>query len=174
MITIRLASQNDVGIITDLGRSTFIQAFSHLNDPVNFQTHLDRYHKLETIEEEFQAPKNQFYLAEHHGQPAGFCKLVLNENEGHPKLTGYSCLELERIYVLEQYQGMHIGYHLINMAETVGRNKNFDILWLGVWEKNLKAIEIYKKWGFSEIGSHTFDLGGDIQTDLMMKKHLNP
>ena len=60
------------------------------------------------------------------------------------------------------------------MAETVGRDKNFDILWLGVWEKNLKAIEIYKKWGFSEIGSHTFDLGGDIQSDLMMKKHLNP
>ncbi len=76
------------------------------------------------------------------------------------------------VYVLKQYQGMHIGYHLFNKTEEIGRQLKFEILWLGVWEKNLKAIEIYKKWGFSEFGSHTFDLGGDIQTDLMMKKYL--
>lgn len=172
MITIRLANPNDVSLITDMGRSSFIQAFAHLNDPVHFQAHLDRYHTYETIEDEFKIQKNQFYIAEYFTKPAGFCKLVLDEDEKHPELANYSCLELERIYVLKPYQGLHIGYHLFNKAEEVGCQTKFEILWLGVWEKNLKAIEIYKKWGFSEFGSHTFDLGGDIQTDLMMKKYL--
>ena len=39
---------------------------------------------------------------------------------------------------------------------------------------SLKAIEIYKKWGFSEIGSHTFDLGGDIHFPGAMVVRLFP
>ncbi len=172
MITIRLASLEDIGLVTDMGRSTFTQAFAHLNNPVHFQAHLDQFHTYEAIENEFKNPKNQFYIAEYDTQPATFCKLVLDEDEGHPDLKAHNCLELERIYVLKQYQGLQIGYHLFKKAEELGLQLNFDILWLGVWEKNLKAIEVYKKWGFSQFGSHTFNLGGEIQTDLMMKKYL--
>ena len=44
-------------------------------------------------------------------------------------------------------------------------------MWLGVWEKNLKGIRFYERFGFKKFSEHLFVLGNDIQTDwLMMKK----
>jgi len=47
-----------------------------------------------------------------------------------------------------------------------------EIVWLGVWEKNNRAISFYKKWGFEKFGEHSFTLGDDIQNDWLMKKEL--
>ena len=41
-------------------------------------------------------------------------------------------------------------------------------LWLGVWERNPRAIAFYRKAGFVEVGSHTFVLGSDPQRDLVL------
>jgi ribosomal protein S18 acetylase RimI-like enzyme len=38
-------------------------------------------------------------------------------------------------------------------------------LWLGVWERNPRAIAFYLKSGFEKVGSHDFVVGGDTQTD---------
>jgi ribosomal protein S18 acetylase RimI-like enzyme len=45
-------------------------------------------------------------------------------------------------------------------------------LWLGVWEKNERAINFYHRWGFEKFGEHDFILGDDVQTDWLMKKEL--
>jgi len=41
-------------------------------------------------------------------------------------------------------------------------------MWLGVWERNLRAIAFYAKCGFIDVGSHVFELGSDLQTDRIM------
>jgi ribosomal protein S18 acetylase RimI-like enzyme len=41
-------------------------------------------------------------------------------------------------------------------------------LWLGVWERNPRAIAFYRKRGFQDVGSHEFLLGQDRQTDRVM------
>ncbi|NND10262.1 MAG: GNAT family N-acetyltransferase, partial [Flavobacteriaceae bacterium] len=45
-------------------------------------------------------------------------------------------------------------------------------LWLGVWEKNLKAIEFYKRHGFTKFGEHPYLIGEDEQYDWMMRLDL--
>jgi ribosomal protein S18 acetylase RimI-like enzyme len=45
-------------------------------------------------------------------------------------------------------------------------------VWLGVWEKNEKAIGFYKRNGFVEFDKHLFTLGTDVQTDIMMRREL--
>jgi ribosomal protein S18 acetylase RimI-like enzyme len=47
-------------------------------------------------------------------------------------------------------------------------------VWLGVWEKNLRAISFYEKNGFIAFDQHIFQLGDDRQTDIMMKKLIQP
>ena len=49
-----------------------------------------------------------------------------------------------------------------------------DVVWLGVWEHNLRAIDFYSKWGFEKFGTHVFILGDDPQTDWLMAKKLEP
>jgi ribosomal protein S18 acetylase RimI-like enzyme len=43
-------------------------------------------------------------------------------------------------------------------------------IWLGVWEKNERAIRFYDKWGFRKIGEKQFVLGRDVQTDFIMER----
>ena len=54
----------------------------------------------------------------------------------------------------------------------IAMNINAMYIWLGVWEKNTKAIRFYKKNGFIEFDKHIFNLGNDEQTDIMMKFRL--
>jgi len=58
-------------------------------------------------------------------------------------------------------------------AIRIARKKNFDFVWLGVWEKNMKAVKFYQRNGCVEFDKHIFKLGNDAQTDIMMKLTLN-
>ena len=51
----------------------------------------------------------------------------------------------------------------------IGKERGYRKLWLGVWEKNFKAINFYKKNGFKKFGKYNFLLGNDIQTDYLME-----
>ena len=79
-------------------------------------------------------------------------------------------LEIERIYVLGEHHGKHIGKQLLHFAIDIAVDKQFNYIWLGVWEHNNKAIGFYERNGFAVFSSHEFLLGDDRQTDLLMKK----
>jgi ribosomal protein S18 acetylase RimI-like enzyme len=48
-----------------------------------------------------------------------------------------------------------------------------ELVWLGVWEVNARAIAFYQKHGFRSVGSQTFLLGRDVQNDLVMARRLD-
>ena len=52
------------------------------------------------------------------------------------------------------------------------RDKRADTLWLGVWERNPRAIAFYRKCGFEDAGTQTFVLGTDHQRDLVLARPL--
>ena len=45
-------------------------------------------------------------------------------------------------------------------------------LWLGVWERNPRAIAFYRKAGYVDVGAQVFVLGTDPQTDRIMTRPL--
>jgi ribosomal protein S18 acetylase RimI-like enzyme len=51
---------------------------------------------------------------------------------------------------------------------SIAKRKQRDYIWLGVWEKNDKAIRFYERFGFKRFGEHEFVLGNDRQTDWLM------
>jgi diamine N-acetyltransferase len=56
------------------------------------------------------------------------------------------------------------------MDAVVGeaRTRGAQTLWLGVWERNARAIAFYRKRGFQDVGRHQFLVGTDRQTDRLM------
>jgi len=62
--------------------------------------------------------------------------------------------------------------NIYDQALQIARQRRADFLWLGVWEKNSKAIKFYQRDGFEEFDKHIFKLGNDEQTDIMMKLKL--
>ena len=57
-------------------------------------------------------------------------------------------------------------------AFSIAKELQKKYIWLGVWEKNERALEFYKKNGFVAFDQHIFTLGTDVQTDILMKLEL--
>ena len=93
--------------------------------------------------------------------------------EMQTEIKNKKSLEIERIYVKQEFHGKHLGKQLLQKAIEIAKEYNYQYIWLAVWERNLKAIAFYIKHGFVEFDKHTFKLGDDLQIDIMMKMNLN-
>lgn len=115
-----------------------------------------------------QNSNSEFYFLYFQNELAGYLKI--NIGKAQTELQNESALEIERIYVLQQFQGKQLGQALMQKAIDIAKQKKCTYLWLGVWEKNTKAISFYLKQGFVQFDRHVFKLGNDIQNDILMKK----
>ena len=81
-------------------------------------------------------------------------------------------LEIRRIYASQEYLGRGVGKELMQATISEAKLRGCDCIWLGVWEKNQRAIDFYEKWGFREVGTHIFSVGDDPQNDFVMELEL--
>lgn len=171
-ITIRPASVEDAKVITDLAYTTFWDAFAHhpKNAPDDLNHYMRQAFTVDQMTSELNDDKSLFLIAELEGEPAGYAKLIFDNIESG--VTGDRPVELSRLYSHQQFLGKGIGQGLMNACLQQARAANCDVMWLGVWEYNPRAQRFYEKNGFRVIGSHTFVLGEDPQTDLLMQKDL--
>ena len=81
-------------------------------------------------------------------------------------------MELKRLYVVRAWQGQGVAQALMDAALDAARARDAQTLWLGVWERNPRAVAFYRKYGFTRVGEHAFVLGGDRQTDWLLARPL--
>ena len=112
-------------------------------------------------------PKDVFLIAEIDGKAAGYAKLTVGSIE--PGITAERPIELSRLYSDQEYIGKGVGQCLMDACFERARDDGRDVMWLGVWEFNPRAQRFYEKNGFQKVGRHTFQLGSDAQTDLLME-----
>ncbi len=73
-----------------------------------------------------------------------------------------------------EYIGKGVGAELLAKSIGEAKQRGFDCLWLGMWEKNERAIKFYERWGFKKAGTNFFILGKDTQNDFTMELSLTP
>jgi ribosomal protein S18 acetylase RimI-like enzyme len=161
---------DDLTTLQALSRRTYDVTFRHLNTPDNMKAYLDEAFSTEKLRGELQNEESAFYFLYADGTLAGYLKL--NESGAQTDLNDPASLELERIYVSPEFQGKGLGGVLMDKALEIAGQRKKAYIWLGVWEKNGKAIAFYKKNGFFEAGKHTFVMGDDVQSDFVMRKDL--
>ena len=81
-------------------------------------------------------------------------------------------VELQRLYVDRTAMGRGVGAALMRATLDAARSAGYRTLWLGVWERNARAISFYERWQFETVGDHVFRLGSDHQTDLIMARRV--
>ena len=131
---------------------------------------MERAFTEEQLRRELADPDSRFYLLQLRGQAVGYLKL--NFGPAQTDLNDPDSLEIQRIYVLPEFQGLKLGEQMLQKALAVAVESGLQYLWLGVWEKNTGAIRFYERHGFTVIGEHPFPFGDEVQTDLIMKKAL--
>lgn len=166
-ITISQATTSDVAQLQHISIQTFTETFAADNNPKHMQQYVSDAFSPEKLGAELQHPQSVFYFAMHHDTVIGYLKVNFGEAQTVPQHE--QTAEIERIYVLQAYHGQQVGQLLYQQAVQVARQAKASYLWLGVWEKNPRAIQFYKKNNFVEFGQHIFQLGDDAQTDLLMK-----
>jgi GNAT superfamily N-acetyltransferase len=171
-ITIRQADIDDAKQLTDLSYTTFWDAFAHhpKNAPDDLAHYMRQAFGIEQITAELAAPESIFLIASIDNKPAGYAKLIVGSTEDG--ITADRPIELSRLYSHQEYIGKGVGQDLMNSCFERARNDGHDVMWLGVWEFNPRAQRFYEKNGFRVVGRHTFQLGTDPQTDLLMQKEL--
>lgn len=169
-IEIKRITVQDINQLKEIGRKTFHETFSESNSEQNMQKYLDEKFSTEKLTEELNNTDSEFYFATLENNVIGYLKV--NFGKSQTELKDDKALEIERIYVSKEFHGKKIGQLLYDKAIEIARNNHNDYVWLGVWEKNLRAIGFYKKNGFVEFDKHIFKLGNEEQTDLMMKLKL--
>lgn len=169
-IQIRAVAPDEAEILQKIGKETFTDTFTPHNSEANMRDYLDTSFTIPKLTGELGQPHSRFYFAMDGNEVVGYLKV--NFAAAQTELRTEDSLEIERIYVLKAYQGRKVGQLLYEQAIAVAKAHNLDYIWLGVWEKNERALGFYTKNGFAPFGQHVFRLGDDEQTDVMMKKQI--
>ena len=170
MIKITPITNAEIHTLQTIGRQTFYETFHKQNTEENMNTYLESAFEVSKLDSELNNPNSFFYFAKVNGEAAGYLKLNVLDAQSEQK--GEHALEVERIYILESFQGHGIGKLFIEKAVDLAREVNKQSVWLGVWEKNVKAIGFYEKMGFMKAGEHVFLMGDEAQTDYIMEKSI--
>lgn len=160
----------EVELLQQIAKQTFQESFGAENTPENMKHYLQESFSITKLSAELSNPDSEFYFAMLKNQPIGYMKL--NFRAAQTEVFNSRAVELERIYVLQSHQGQKTGSLLFSQALSAATEVKAPFLWLGVWERNTKAIKFYQRNGFNEFATHPFMLGDEKQTDILMRLDL--
>ena len=166
-IEIKKVKLADISDLQAIGRQTFFETFADHNTADDMQKYLDNNLSTDKLKSELADTNSGFYFAILDNKVIGYLKI--NFGQAQTELKDNSSLEIERIYVLKEFHGKKVGQVLYDKAIDIAKQTKSDYIWLGVWEKNPRAIKFYEKNGFVAFDKHIFKLGNDKQTDIMMR-----
>ena len=167
---IRRATAEDAGLLAELGARTFHDTFAADNKPDDMAAYLAAAFSPQKQATELADPRTIFLIAELNGRAVGYAAL---RADGVPAcVTGAKPIELARLYVTQEWHGSGVGAALLRACLGEAQRAGYRTVWLGVWERNRRAQAFYRKWDFNPVGEHTFQLGADPQTDVLMERAL--
>jgi ribosomal protein S18 acetylase RimI-like enzyme len=154
MITIKKANEEDCRTIAEIGKISVGDAHRASCSAEDMNAFLELNYNENSVREELKDAGNLYYLIEYNNVPAGFSKIVLNDQ--HPNIERSNVTKLDRIYLLKEFHGLKLGWELMNYNIQLAKQNSQSGIWLFTWIGNKKAIEFYTKLGFKIIGNHHF------------------
>ena len=169
-VAVRIATVADAAAVSDFGRRTFSDTFAADNDPADMAAYLAEAFAPAKQAAELANPECTCLLAECDGVIAGMAFVI--DGSANDVVHGHHLVELQRFYVDTPWHGRGVAHALMDSVVRTASALGGDVLWLGVWERNARAIAFYRKQGFERVGAKTFRLGADVQTDDVMARAL--
>jgi GNAT superfamily N-acetyltransferase len=169
--TIRRAAVSDAPALAELAARTFTETFAEENSPEDLDAHLRSAYGVAQQTAELEDRDVVTLLAFRGEELAGFAQV--RRKSAPSCVIGERPIELHRFYLARSAQGTGLAAPLMHAARAAAQELGGLHMWLGVWERNPRAIAFYLKTGFVSVGSHVFMVGSDPQRDLVLVSALS-
>lgn len=169
---IRRAVPSDAPELAAFAARTFAETFAADNRPEDMQIHLTTAFGVAQQTTELMDPGVTTLLAHRCDSLVAYAQV-----RRKPPPSCVACehpLELQRFYVDRREHGSGLAKELMTAVHQVAREMGGRHLWLGVWERNPRAIAFYTKSGFVDVGTTAFFVGPDRQTDRVLVSAVPP
>jgi GNAT superfamily N-acetyltransferase len=169
-VRVRPAGAPDAPWLAALAERTFRETYTAHNTPDDMERYVAAHFGPALQEAELRDPRRITLVAEEAGRAAGYAQLA--RGPAPESVTGPAPMEIVRFYVDRPWHGGGVAQTLMAAAASMARAAGARTLWLGVWERNERAIAFYRKSGFADVGTKIFVLGTDHQRDLVLARPL--
>jgi len=169
-IRIRTATLQDNELLASLGAQTFRLTFAPDNTAEDMAAYLASAFGPRQQAAELADSGTTFLIAESRHETVGYARLRLGP--APECISGEHPIEIARLYAVTPWIGRGVGAGLMRVCLEHARERGADVVWLDVWERNLRAIAFYRRWGFNQVGTQAFVLGNDTQNDLLMERRV--
>ncbi len=171
-ICIRDGVEADAGELAQFAARTFAETFGPDNRPEDLRAHLAASFGITQQSAELRDPNVATLLVRDRETLIAFAQL--RRKPPPPCVPHQHAIELQRFYVDRAAHGKGIAQRLMQAVHEAARRFDGRYLWLGVWERNPRAIAFYEKCGFIDYGFHDFIVGSDRQTDRVLAAQIRP
>jgi diamine N-acetyltransferase len=187
-VKLRRATANDAPALALVGATTFLEAYTWMIPGADIIAYCAKHHTADAYRAALDKPSTRITLAETAvGQsPVGYAMLTepdLPSFAVHPGDT-----ELKRIYLLSRFRSrryapvldatghpqpdLSAGQALMNAAIADAESMRCSRLLLGTNANNQRAIAFYRRNGFVEAGTRTFQVGSQCCCDIIFARAL--
>lgn len=164
-LRIRRGVATDAGMLAEFAAQCFTQTFAADNRPEDLYTFLQSAYGEPQQRRELGDPDWITLLACQADALVGYAQVA---RSSPPACVPRGAVELVRFYLETGAHGRGVAQKLMAKAFAAGRELDATRIWLGVWERNPRAIAFYRKCGFIDVGSKDFLVGRDLQRDRVM------
>lgn len=170
VVAIRRANANDAAQVARFAEGVFTDTFGPDNTAEDMENYISTTFTPDRMRTTIADSGHTVLVAEAGDAMAAYAHLA--DGPSPECITGPAPIELRRFYVEREWHGRGVAQQLMEAVLAVARDRGKETLWLGVWERNPRAIAFYSKYGFERVGEYTFMLGSDAQTDWLLARPL--
>lgn len=176
-VTIRPARPEEAAEVAELGAETFPDACPETLSPDRIAAFVAYEFATDTVAARLADPGFQYLVAEgENGALLGYTLSILDLTDSDREEMRFSAgaVYLSKCYVRGPWRGAGLAGALLEAAVAgVGEARpEATCIMLGTNIANVRAQKFYKRHGFKKAGRRNFDVGGSLETDVVMRRNL--
>jgi GNAT superfamily N-acetyltransferase len=164
MHIIRPATLADADCIVKIAHQTWWPTYGDILSTEQITYMLGAIYVSDTIAVQIESGEQQYLILEEDGEPVGFAAYS-------PRSEDAGVYKLHKLYCLAAVQGKGYGKQLMNAVVEAAQKAGAAALELNVNRHN-KAMEFYKKAGFTVAYDEDVSIGPYFMNDHVMRKEL--
>ncbi|KQV60983.1 hypothetical protein ASC95_06070 [Pelomonas sp. Root1217] len=168
----RHATPEDAAALAAFGAQAFADTYRELSDAQEIADYVAEHFQPEVMAGVILDTTCTVLLAWVDEQLAGYA--IVKVEPAPDCVAGPAPIHLWRIYLGEGFIGRGLGAALMHEVHAVARRRGAQTLWLGVYDRNVRAVAFYERFGFAQVGGQEFLFGGQIYIDPVYAAAVRP